>query len=92
MLQKDNFFEGGIMGDKLNSIQVRFNEIESEMSRPEVASDQHRFKVLNQERSQLARIVLRYDECKKLKKELMSQRRKLKLMVLLIQLIFLVQK
>jgi peptide chain release factor 1 len=57
------------MIDKLNKITERFRELELEMSRHEVISDQNRFKGLTRERSQLAPIVNAYDDLKKYKRE-----------------------
>ncbi len=57
------------MEDKLNALSRRLHELDIEMSKPENISDQSIFKKLNQERSQLAPIVLKYDEYKKFKQE-----------------------
>jgi len=48
------------MDQKLDRITERFRELEQEMSRPEVITDQNRFKALTRERSQLAPIVNTY--------------------------------
>ena len=58
------------MEDKLIEISKRLNEIDLEMSKPEVVSDQNIFKKLNIERSQIAPVVLKYEEFKKLSSEL----------------------
>ena len=58
------------MLDRLLKISQRLNEIDSQISRPEVVSDQNLFKKLNQERSQLAPVVQRFEEYKKFKKDL----------------------
>ncbi len=58
------------MNEKLNTIADRFRELELEMSRPEVITDQTRFKALTRERSQLAPIVNAYGDFKKFKQEL----------------------
>lgn len=58
------------MDQKLDKIKERFHELEQEMSRPGVISDQNRFKALTRERSQLAPIVNTYDEYRKCRQEL----------------------
>ncbi len=58
------------MNDKLNKIVERFRDLEMEMSRPEVITDQGRFKTLTRERSQLAPIVNAYEDYKRFKQEL----------------------
>ncbi|MBN2159891.1 MAG: peptide chain release factor 1 [Spirochaetes bacterium] len=58
------------MNDKLDKISIRFRELELEMSRPEVISEQKRFRELTRERSQLAPIVNAYEVLKKFRKEL----------------------
>lgn len=58
------------MLDRLLEISQRLNDIDSEISRPEVVTDQNRFRKLNQERSQLAPIVQKFEEYKKFKKGL----------------------
>ena len=58
------------MEDKLNKIAERFRELELEMSRPEVISDQSRFKALTRERSQLAPIISAYDDYRRFRQEL----------------------
>lgn len=58
------------MKDKLEAISKRCNELELEMSKPDVLSDQNRFRVLNKEHSQIMPIVTKYQEYKKLKNEL----------------------
>lgn len=58
------------MIDKLKKIEKRYRELELEMSRPEVASDQKRFRELNRERSQLGPVVQKFNEYETFKKEL----------------------
>jgi len=58
------------MDQKLDKITERFRDLEQEMSRPEVITDQNRFKALTRERSQLAPIVNMYDEYRKCRQEL----------------------
>ena len=58
------------MENRLIETSRRLNEIEEEMSKPEVASNQARFRDLNKERSKVAPIVQKYDELKKCRKEL----------------------
>ena len=52
------------MFDKLEDILVRFEEILSMLSEPDVASDQKRFQKLMKEQSDLAPIVEAYKEYK----------------------------
>jgi peptide chain release factor 1 len=58
------------MDQKLDKITERFRELEQEMSKPEVITDQNRFKALTRERSQLAPVVNMYDEYRKCRQEL----------------------
>ncbi len=58
------------MEDKLNKIAERFRDLEQEMSRPEVITDQGRFRALTRERSQLAPIVNAYEDYKRYRQEL----------------------
>ncbi len=60
------------MDQKLDRITERFRELEQEMSRPEVITDQNRFKALTRERSQLAPIVNTYEEYRKCRQELVD--------------------
>ncbi|MFC1670969.1 peptide chain release factor 1 [Spirochaetota bacterium] len=55
------------MDKKLKEISEKLHSLEEEMSRPEVISDQNRFRALNKERSDLAPIVNKYEESKELK-------------------------
>jgi peptide chain release factor 1 len=64
------FFYVKIMENKLEKIAERFRELELEMSRQDVVSDQNKFKTLTRERSGLAPIVNAYEELKKFKHEL----------------------
>jgi peptide chain release factor 1 len=58
------------MDEKLDKISERFRDLELEMSRPEVVSDQKRFRELNKERSQIVPIVYAYEDLKRCRKEL----------------------
>jgi peptide chain release factor 1 len=62
------------MKNKLEAISKRCNELELEMSKPDVFSDQNRFRILNKEHSQIMPIVTKYQEYKKLKNELNDMR------------------
>jgi peptide chain release factor 1 len=59
-----------VMEHKLEKIAERFRELELEMSRPGVVSDQNRFKALTRERSGLAPMVNAYEDLKRNKQEL----------------------
>ena len=63
------------MKDKLEAISKRCAELELEMSKPEVFSDQNRFRILNKEHSQIMPIVTKYQEYKKLQDELSDMRK-----------------
>lgn len=63
------------MKDKLEAISKRCAELELEMSKPEVLSDQNRFRILNKEHSQIMPIVTKYQEYKKLQDELSDMRK-----------------
>lgn len=58
------------MEAKLERIKSRFNEIQNEMSNPDVVSDQEKFRALGREFSQLEPAVLKFEEYIKLKKTL----------------------
>jgi len=58
------------MEEKLIEVVKRFQKLESDMSNPEIISDQNKFRELNKEHSQLSPIVQAYDLYKKLKQEL----------------------
>jgi peptide chain release factor 1 len=60
------------MIDKLEIIKERCHEIETELSKPEVVSDQNAFRKLNQEHSQILPIVHEFEKYKKLKQELLD--------------------
>lgn len=62
------------MEAKLNGIRARFGEIEGELSKPEIISDQKKFRELNREHSQLAPVVAKYDEYLKCISELSDNR------------------
>ncbi len=66
------------MEDKLRELSRRCSEIEAEMSRPEVISDNNRFKALKKEHSQLKPIAEMFAESLKCKKELEDSQELLK--------------
>jgi peptide chain release factor 1 len=51
---------------KLDSLVSRHRELEEMLCRPEIASDGKRFATLNRERAELAELVKRYDEYRRL--------------------------
>jgi len=55
------------MFDQLQSIKDRYNEIEKQLSDPEVISNQDKFRQLNKEYSSLSEIVKTYDEYRRAK-------------------------
>ena len=55
------------MFDKLEDLLVRYEEIMSELSEPDVANDQKRYRSLMKEQSNLTPIVEAYSEYKKCK-------------------------
>ncbi len=62
------------MEQKLEQIKQRLREIEAEMSRPEVATDQKKLRVLNTEHAYISPIVQKYDELIKFQKQLEETR------------------
>ena len=58
------------MLDRLERIEQRYQEIERQMSRPEVASDLKRLQALAQERGSLEEVVAKYRQYQKTSKEL----------------------
>lgn len=58
------------MDARFHEIKKRYEEIESELSRPEIISDQKKFRELNREHSQLSPVVSRITEYLKMKKGL----------------------
>ena len=58
------------MEDKLKELVARFKEIEEEMVKPEVISDQNKLRELNKEHAQLTPVINNYNVWKKSKKEL----------------------
>ncbi len=66
------------MEEKLKALCERCHELEQEMTRPEVISDQNKFRDLNREHSQLSPVVSKFEEYKKVKKELEDSRELLK--------------
>jgi peptide chain release factor 1 len=62
------------MFDKLESVEGRFNEIESRLSDPEIASRPGDFRKLSQEHSSLQGIIAQYRHHKKLMAEIESNR------------------
>jgi len=62
------------MDAKLHEIKKRYENIEAELSKPDVVSDQKRFRDLNREHSQLSPVVSRINEYLKMKKDLVDNR------------------
>ncbi len=62
------------MDAKLQEIKKRYEEIESELSKPDVISDQKRFRDLNKEHSHLSPVVSRFNEYIKMKQGLADSR------------------
>lgn len=62
------------MFERLEELLLRHHELELELSRPEAASDQKRFRDLTREHSQLTPIINKYRERKKLSGELDDSR------------------
>jgi peptide chain release factor 1 len=62
------------MFDKLESVEGRFNEIESRLSDPEIVSRPGDFKKLSQEHASLQGIIAQYRQHKKLMAEIESNR------------------
>jgi len=62
------------MFDKLESVEARFNEIESRLSDPEIASRPGDFKKLSQEHASLQAVIAQYRHHKKLMLEIASNR------------------
>ena len=62
------------MFDKLESVEIRFNEIESRLADPEIASRPGDFRKLSQEHASLQEIVSEYRRYKKISAELGSNR------------------
>lgn len=66
------------MFDRLDEILRRHSELESELSKPEIASDQNRFKELSREHARLSPVVAKYLERRKKTGELEDARELLK--------------
>ncbi len=66
------------MFDRLDEILRRHGELESELSKPEIASDQNRFRELSREHARLSPVVAKYLERKKKSGELEDARELLK--------------
>jgi len=62
------------MDARLQELKKRYEEIESELSKPETVSDQKRFRDLNREHSQLSPVITRFNEYVKMKKDLADNR------------------
>ncbi|HAQ52381.1 MAG TPA: peptide chain release factor 1, partial [Lachnospiraceae bacterium] len=58
------------MFDKLEDLVIRYEEVMSLLSEPDVANDNNRFKALMKEQSELAPIVKAYQEYKKHKENI----------------------
>jgi peptide chain release factor 1 len=66
------------MDAKLNEIKHRFEEVEKQLSDPDVISDQKTFRVLNKEHSQLAPVVNKINEYMKCVKDLADNKELIK--------------
>ncbi|MCU0820844.1 MAG: peptide chain release factor 1 [Spirochaetes bacterium] len=66
------------MEDKLKKIELRSKEIESELIKPEVISNQEKYRTFTRELSQIKPIVQKYTELIKSKEEISSARELLK--------------
>lgn len=62
------------MFDKLESVEMRFREIESRLADPEIAGKAGEFKKLSQEHASLQEIINEYQKYKKLKIEIESNK------------------
>lgn len=62
------------MEARLKEIKKRYEDIEAELSKPDVISDQKRFRELNKEHSHLSPVVTRFNEYRKMKKDLGDNR------------------
>lgn len=60
------------MEDKLNELVARFKDIEGEMVKPEINSDQNKLRELNKEHAQLTPVMNNYNEWKKSREELLD--------------------
>ncbi|HQO39606.1 MAG TPA: peptide chain release factor 1 [Spirochaetota bacterium] len=58
------------MDARLQELKKRYEEIESELSKPETVSDQKMFRDLNREHSQLSPVITRFNDYLKMKKDL----------------------
>ncbi|HPS56791.1 MAG TPA: peptide chain release factor 1 [Spirochaetota bacterium] len=58
------------MDARLQELKKRYEEIESELSKPETVSDQKRFRDLNREHSHLSPVITRFNDYLKMKKDL----------------------
>lgn len=66
------------MDAKLNEIKHRFEEVEKQLSDPDVISDQKTFRVLNKEHSQLSPVVNKINEYMKCVKDLADNKELIK--------------
>lgn len=62
------------MDARLQELKKRYEEIESELSKPETVSDQKRFRDLNREHSHLSPVITRFNDYLKMKKDLADSR------------------
>ncbi len=62
------------MFERLDEIKSRFQEIEQELSNPDVVKDQNRYRELTKEHSELGQIVRVYDEYLNLKRQIEDNR------------------
>ncbi len=58
------------MKDRLESIQKRYQEIETELMKPEIMNDYNQVKNLSKEQSDLQEIVVKYETLKKYEKDI----------------------
>lgn len=66
------------MEDRLNEIAGRCAEVEDQLARPEVLRDTNRFRDLTREHAQIKPIVVKYEEYRKVRKELAESEEVLK--------------
>ena len=58
------------MDARLQELKKRYEEIESELSKPDTVSDQKRYRDLNREHSHLSPVITRFNDYLKMKKDL----------------------
>ena len=62
------------MIERLEEVQKKYNEIKEELVKPEVLNDYNKLKTLSKEQSDLEEIVTTYEEYKKVKEEIKSNK------------------